>query len=45
MPVRVNEEIIRERIFNMEIKAKCQDEDQDRSDRLEKMLHRKFGGN
>jgi hypothetical protein len=44
-PVRMNEEIIKKRILNMEIKAKCQDKDQDRNDRIEKILHRKIGGN
>jgi hypothetical protein len=44
-PVRMNEERVQKRILNVEIKAKCQDEDQDRNDRLKKMLHRKIGGN
>jgi hypothetical protein len=41
----VNEEIIQKRILKMEIKAKYQDKDQDRNDRVEKTLNRKIGGN
>lgn len=44
-PVRMNEEIIQKRILNIKVKAKCQDKDKDRNDKLEKMLHRKIGGN
>jgi hypothetical protein len=41
----MNEERVQKRILNVEIKAKCQEEDHDRNGRLEKMLHRKIGGN